>query len=137
MNRQMQDMLLFEVGGQLHALAADEVRELLPALACAPMLGSADWCEGAIDVRGSVMPLVSARRRFGLPAKEPALADHFIVIGFQDRLAALHVDRAVELVHVAEHQVAPLESGRMVKWQDALVPLHRAADFFAGAEAVP
>jgi purine-binding chemotaxis protein CheW len=137
MNPEFLDILIFEVDGQRHGVAADDVQELLPALTIAPLPGAPAGVEGVINLRGAVVPVLDVRRRFGMPAKELGLADHFIVVRWQDRLTALHVDRALELARFDAGALAEIESARVAKWQDGLVPLHAVRDLVTNAEVTP
>jgi chemotaxis protein histidine kinase CheA len=69
-----------------------------------------------------------------MPAKELGLADHFIVVRWQDRLIALHVDRALELARLDAGALAAVETARVAKWQDGLVPLHSLRDLVTSTE---
>jgi purine-binding chemotaxis protein CheW len=137
MNPEFLDILIFEVDGQRHGIAAADVQVLLPALTIAPLPGAPVGVEGVINLRGAVVPVLDVRRRFGMPAKELGLADHFIVVRWQDRLTALHVDRALELVRLNIGALAEVETARVAKWQDGLVPLHSVRDLLASAEGTP
>ena len=64
----VEEVLLFDVGGQRHALRIAQVRELLPALSTTPLPGSPPWIEGVINLRGVMVPVLDMRQRFGLPA---------------------------------------------------------------------
>jgi len=137
MNPEFLDILIFEVDGQLHGVAAADVQELLPALTIAPLPWAPAGVEGVINLRGAVVPVLDVRRRLGMPAKELALADHFIVVGRQNRLTTLHVDRALELARIDAGALAEVETTRVAKWRDALVPVHALRDLLTGAEVTP
>ena len=136
------DVLIFDVEGQRHGVRAADVQELLPALAVMPLPGAAAGVEGVINLRGAIVPVLSVRRRFGLPAKSVALSDHFIVIRLRDRLTVLHVDHAVELARLNAAALAEVDVGDMkekkpqvVKWGDCMVLLHQAQDLIASVDA--
>src|SRR5712691_9905367 len=73
------DILLFEVGGQRYGLPVADVRELLRAVTLTALPGAPSIVEGAVNVRGTVVPVLDIRQRFRLPAKPPAHTDHLIV----------------------------------------------------------
>jgi purine-binding chemotaxis protein CheW len=132
------EVLVFEVEGQRHGLPAPDVREIVRAVALMPLPGAAAF-EGAINLRGRVVPVLDLRRRLGLPVRPIEPGDHLIIAcpagGARpgepqggDRLVALRVDRAVELLHVDAadlDEVADAEGGgRAAKLADGLVFIH-------------
>jgi purine-binding chemotaxis protein CheW len=105
------EILVFEVGGQRYGLPIADVRELVRAVAIVPLPRAPAVIEGVINYRGKVIPVFDIRRRFGLPARPLALADHFVVARAGERLTALRVDRALDLVMV---EAADLQEARGV-----------------------
>ncbi len=151
MDPEFLDVLIFDVGGQRHGVPAAAVQELLPACAVLPIPDAAAGVEGVMNLRGTVVPVLSVRRRFGLPARDTALSDHFIVIRHRDALTALHVDQAVELARVAAAAIAevtaePTERApgapppdenrpRVAKYGGGMVVLHQAHALVASGAA--
>jgi purine-binding chemotaxis protein CheW len=120
------DILVFEVGGQRHGLAAGDVREILRAVAAVPLPQAPPGVEGVINLRGRVIPVVDLRLRFRLPPRPVLPTDHLIVARSGDRLVALRVDRAEDLVRLdrADLQPAGPDAGPVAKLADGLVPVH-------------
>jgi purine-binding chemotaxis protein CheW len=79
-----------------------------------------------IDVRGQVVPVIDLRGRFGLPARPVEPADHLVVVRNGGQPAALRVDRALELVRLAEADVE--DAGSIVPGITGLAGVARLAD---------
>jgi purine-binding chemotaxis protein CheW len=137
------DVLVFELGGRLYGLPLADVCELVRAAAPTPLPRAPDVVKGVLNLHGVVVPVFDVRRRFGLPVRDVQPADHFIVARAGGRLAALHVDRAVELIRL---EAADLEDARglaagveCVAWvartPHNLVLIHDLATFLSRAEA--
>lgn len=94
------EVLVFEMGGQRYGLPAGDVRELLRAVALTPVPGAPATVEGAINLRGNAVPVLDLRPRFRLPPKPLEPSDHLIVARTGQTLAALRVDRALDLVRI-------------------------------------
>lgn len=94
------DLVVFTLSTQSFALLARDVRELVRAVAIAPLPNAPALLEGVINLRGRIVPVLDARKRFGLPAKPLTPSDHFIVADTGERVVALRADRAVDLVRV-------------------------------------
>jgi purine-binding chemotaxis protein CheW len=124
------EVLVFEAAGQRYGLEASAVREVVRAVAVTPLPGAPPAVEGVINVRGRVVPVLGARARFGLPAREPGPDDHLIVTDLGGRVVALRVDRALGLARVSPAAVEGGEGGgpvRVAKGDDGLVLLAGAA----------
>lgn len=137
------EVLVFEIAGQRYGVAAAEVREIVAAVTIVPLPRAPAVIEGVINLRGRIVPVLDLRTRFRLPAKPVEHTDHFVVARTGDRLVALRVDRATDLVVL---DPADVEDARgvvpgveYVSWvakraQD-LVLIHDLATFLSRAEA--
>lgn len=97
-----QQLLTFEVGGSRYALPARLLHEVVRAVAIAPLPKAPPIVEGVINVRGTVVPMLDIRRRFGLSPAPVAPEQHLLIAQAGSRVVALRVDRAVDLVSVDE-----------------------------------
>jgi purine-binding chemotaxis protein CheW len=86
-------LLLFRLDAQRCAIPAAAVVEILSAVATSPLPRQPSYVAGVIDVRGSVMPVLDLRVRFGHAGRPLELADQFIVVRAGARLFALWVDQ--------------------------------------------
>ena len=103
------DVLVFELGGQLFGLAASDVRELVRAVAVVPLPRRRPSSGGSSTSAARSSLSWTCVRAFRLPPKELEPGDHFIVARAGERLVALHVDRAADLVRL---NAADLEEAR-------------------------
>ena len=118
-------LLTFRIGDQRFALAAETVREVVRAVAIAPLAGAPRVVEGGVNVRGRVVPVLDLRARFALPAQPLLPEEHLVLAMAGDRLVALRADEAEELAEVPDASVAS---------PDALSPTLR---HIAGLAALP
>jgi purine-binding chemotaxis protein CheW len=94
-------IVVFRVDGLRCGVPADAVREILPALAVRPLPGQPAFIAGTIDVRGTPVPVLDLRVRFGRPARPMQLSDRLIVARAHDRPLALWVDDVEEITACA------------------------------------
>ncbi len=94
------ELLVLEIGAVRFGLDATRVREVQRAAALAPMPETGAAVEGAMNLRGELVPVIDLRQLIGQTPKSMALTDHFVVFATASRTAAVRVDRAVELVQV-------------------------------------
>src|ERR1700720_4210722 len=95
---ELPEVLVFEVGGQRYGLPSPDVREIVRAVTLTPLPRTPAIVEGVINLRGTVVPVLDIRARFRLPARAVEHTDHLIVAWAGQRLVALRVDRALELI---------------------------------------
>lgn len=82
------------------AFSASAVREIVRSVAIAPLTSAPAVIEGAINLRGTVIPVVDVRARLGMPAR-PNTPDQFLVIlQTSDRRIAVRVDDVDDVIEV-------------------------------------
>lgn len=86
------EMLVFEVEGQACGLPLEQVERIEPAVAINPLMNAPSGVAGLINFHGEVIPVLDARFRFQLPAREVKLGDHFIIAQVRSRTVALWVE---------------------------------------------
>ena len=138
----MTQILWFELAGGRYGLPLRDVREVLRAVAVAPLPGGPDIVEGIIDVRGRIIPVLDIRGRFGIPHKPVELTDIFILTQYRADAVALRVDRAGWPVTVPEADLesrpSPLAASPYVagvaRTPDGLVVINDVNAFLTAAE---
>jgi purine-binding chemotaxis protein CheW len=83
---------LFRLAGRPCAVAATAVVEILAAVAVTPLPRQPAYIAGVVDLRGTIVPVLDLRVRFGIPARPMELSDRLIVIRASGRLLMLWVD---------------------------------------------
>lgn len=137
-------LLLFVIDDVQYAVRSDVVAEIIRAVAVTPLPNAPDVIEGIIDVRGRIVPVFDLRLRFGRRSRPVIPADHFILVRATTRLAALHVDRVLDLIDVDDTSVDPLGSQVSAASQvtgvallpDGMALIHDVDAFLSAAEAV-
>jgi purine-binding chemotaxis protein CheW len=137
------DVLVFEVGGRRFGLPAAAVREIVRAVALAPLPKAPAVVEGVINVRGTLVPVLDIRGRFGLPAKPLEPTDHLILARAGARLVALRVDRARDLLPLTRADLEPardvVPGAEYVAWvakaPAEVILIHDLETFLSHAEA--
>lgn len=137
------EILVFEVAHRRFGVPSSDVRELLRAVTVVPLPKAPAIVEGIIDVRGTIVPVLDIRSRFRLPGKAADHSDHLLVARAGERLVALRVDRALDLVRVGADEIeeaAEIAPGveyvaGVAKLADGLVLIHDLRTFLSQAES--
>lgn len=91
-------LLLFRCGGQVLAVEAGRVREILAASEPTRIPGSSPAVLGLVNVRGTLVPVVDAALAIGLAG--PAGRGSLVIVERHGRPVALAVDEVLDLVSV-------------------------------------
>lgn len=137
------EILLFDVAGERCALPVADVLRVVPAAAVAPLPGAPPVVDGVLDLRGRVVPVLSLRRRFGLPDRPLRPDDVFVVAAVAGRVVALRADAALGIARVDPAEVVPAGDvvarpghvGGVARLPDGLALIHDLRTFLSDAEA--
>ena len=138
-----QFVLVFELDELQCAIDSTAVKEVVRAVAVRPMPGQSPFIAGVIDLRGSTVPVLDLRARFGRPSRALQLTDAFIVTGIRHRTVALWADRVVDVLPfdvplsaVRDGFIAGTTSlAGVARLDDRLVMIHDSEAFLSQAEA--
>jgi purine-binding chemotaxis protein CheW len=89
------ELLAFRVGSEEYVVDVRRVREVVAPLPVRRMPRIPAFLEGVADLRGEVIPIVDARRRFGLVAGTPTRKTKLVVV----QVAGMPVGLVVDAVH--------------------------------------
>lgn len=109
--------LIFTLHGARYGVPADAVLEIfsLPELAPAPL--APPDIAGLIDLRGTIVPVVDLRVRFGLARRRYPLSDSVIVLAYEGRLLGVIVDEVHDVRRIGAYQMQPVP-----EYGDAAIP---------------
>ena len=98
----------FKVGDEEYVVDILRIREIIRPLPVTPVRRGPRFVEGVISLRGSVIPVVDMRRRFGLPPLETDSSKRRVIILVIDgRVLGLIVDAVTEVVRVPKSSIRP------------------------------
>ena len=72
--------VVFSVNQQLYSLSIEEVVEILRVPAITSIPGINEMIEGVINLRGSIIPVVSIHKRFELPISERNKKNRIVIV---------------------------------------------------------
>ncbi|MCP3168071.1 chemotaxis protein CheW [Myxococcus qinghaiensis] len=99
--------VVFKVDGAEYVLPASDVLQMESFTGATPVPGAPAHVAGLVQVRGRVIPVVDARRRFGLPALERSLDTRVVVGQLGTRTVGLLVDSAREVLKLDPAKFQP------------------------------
>lgn len=136
-------LVVFLLDGQRYALPLSCVTRIVGAAQVMPIPNAPAIVFGAINLQGSVIPVLDVRQRFQLPQREIGVADQFLIAQTRWRSVALVVDETQGLVEldasdvVSSNLITPgLEQFQgVLKLDDGLVLIHDLEKFLSLDEA--
>jgi len=105
------EILVFEVAGCRFSVPLEAIEEVVPASAVTKIPNSPPFLLGLASVRGKVMGVIDAARRYSIG---PGLSSHFMVCRVRGNLTAIAIDRPVVAGLVP---VRPLKSTELEEYR--------------------
>ena len=103
--------LTFQLGEEVFGLDVSHVREILEFTAVTKVPKTPDYMRGVINLRGSVVPVLDMRLKFGLTRTEKTVNTCIIVVevSFEDehRIIGALVDSVQEVFELEPEQIEP------------------------------
>ena len=139
------EVLTFDLSGEVFALEAILVREVLDQCAETQVPGASGFVDAVINFRGRIVPLADLRLAFGLTRATASLDSRIIVIEFEIEeeamLIGLRADKVFEVTTIAHTvtEAAPRLGTRwppdfircLAKQRDDIIVLPNLAKIFA------
>ena len=98
-------LLLTRLADTRIGFSAGAVREIVRSVAIAPLSGAPAVIEGAINLRGTVIPVVDVRGRLGMSARQNSPEQFLVILETSDRIIAVRVDDVDDVVEVPSADV--------------------------------
>lgn len=95
----------------LYAVDIMRIREIIKLPKLAPLPRALPFVEGVINLRGSVIPVIDLRKRFGLPAVEHSDTSRLLILSIAGQSLGLIVDEVTEMITVPVRELKPPPRG--------------------------
>jgi purine-binding chemotaxis protein CheW len=128
------EVLTLDLQGEIFALEAVSVREILDLVSVTEVPGSQAFVRGLINVRGKVVPVADLRIKFGMEVTPPTIDTRIVVIDIDLDGAPTTVGiRADKVYEVTEIAAAAIEETPRIgmRWRPEFIRCvgKRGADF--------
>jgi purine-binding chemotaxis protein CheW len=100
-------VVCFRLGREVYALDIMRVREIIKPLPLTELPAAPSFVEGVINLRGSVIPVVDLRKRFGLPERADGLDCRMLITVVDRQPLGLIVDAVKEVVTIPVRDLRP------------------------------
>ncbi|MEO7682349.1 MAG: chemotaxis protein CheW [Gemmatimonadaceae bacterium] len=103
-------VIIARVRGETFGLPAQNVAEIIRAVAVSPLPGSPTVISGVIIVRGSTVVVIDPAVRFGKAETPVKPDDNFVLVATARRTIAVRVDIAEDLIEVDDATITAAKS---------------------------
>lgn len=109
MNSELQDIQLacFNLGSDLFAVDIMRIREIVQPQRLSSLPRASQLLEGVINLRGTVIPVMDLRKRFGMPLLAGGKNGKLLIVSLFRQQVALVVDDVMEVITVAATDIKP------------------------------
>jgi purine-binding chemotaxis protein CheW len=106
---ELNQLVAFTLNSQPYALRLACVRQVLRMVEVTPLPKAPEIVLGVVSLHGTVVPVLSIRRRVGLTEREASLSDQLIVADTARRIVALVVDAVIGVVERSNEEITEAE----------------------------
>jgi purine-binding chemotaxis protein CheW len=100
-------LVSFELDKEEYGVDVLAVREIIRLPAITKMPNTPDYVEGIINLRGTVVPIISLRRRFNLMENEASRSSRILVMETTGGLNGFIVDAVAEVIRISAGEIQP------------------------------
>ena len=97
----------FRLDNEDYAIAITKIQEIILMKPITRIPQVPEFIEGLINLRGSVIPIVNLRKRFGLPPREVDDETRTIVVNIHDKTVGCIVDAVTQVMRINRDQIQP------------------------------
>jgi purine-binding chemotaxis protein CheW len=99
------EMLVFKLGSEEYGVDILKVQEIRGYEKVTPIPRSPDYLKGVVNLRGTIVPVIDLRIRFGMPDPKYDSLTVVIVLRIAGRIVDAVVDAVSDVVRLAENEI--------------------------------
>jgi len=103
-----EQLAVMRLGDEDYGAEITHVREIIRMQNITEVPQAPPDVEGIINLRGSVIPVVDLRRRFGLDTSSESAETRIVVVDAKEQTVGLVVDRVTEVITVGTGSIEPV-----------------------------
>jgi purine-binding chemotaxis protein CheW len=138
----MNQLVVFTLDAQCYALPLTAVQRVVRVVEVTPLPKAPEIVLGVIDLQGTIIPVMSMRKRFGLAEPETSLSDQLIVADTATRSVALLVNSVTGVVARTAEDVTEAEKivpgsqyvEGITRLEDGILFIHNLEHFLSKKE---
>ena len=99
--------LTFQLGDELYGVDILRVQEIKGYTAVTKIPNTAPHIKGVLNLRGTIVPIVELRTKFGMPTIDYTMFTVIVVVVVRDRIMGLVVDSVSDVLNISKKDIQP------------------------------
>lgn len=99
--------LTFQLGDELYGVDILRVQEIKGYTTVTKIPNTPPHIKGVLNLRGTIVPIVELRTKFGMPAIDYTMFTVIVVVVVQDRIMGLVVDSVSDVLNIDKKDIQP------------------------------
>ncbi len=104
---ELTQLVSFTLSREEYGVEVLKVREIIRMAGITHMPNTPQYVEGIINLRGKVIPVISMRKRFGMPEQENNARTRIIIMDLEGELMGFIVDAVSEVIRISAGEIQP------------------------------
>ncbi len=123
-----QQLVVFDLSGEDYGIDIGSVRSIIRMQEITKVPGTPDFVEGVTNLRGSIIPVVDLRKRFGLIAGDQTNESRVVVVDISGQDIGMMVDAVTEVMRIPVSSIEPPSSVITTTDSDYLLGIAKLED---------
>lgn len=102
-----EQLVVMEIASESYGVDIGAVNTIIRMQEVTAIPRTPDFVEGVINLRGSIIPVIDLRKRFGLKVGETTKASRIVVVEAAGQVIGMIVDAVVETLRLAQSAIEP------------------------------
>jgi purine-binding chemotaxis protein CheW len=102
-----QQLVVFELSGESYGVDIGAVNTIIRMQPITHVPRAPEFVEGVINLRGTIVPVIDLRTRFGLAALEETKASRIVVVETEAGVMGMIVDAVTETLSLSSNSIEP------------------------------
>ncbi len=99
--------LTFVLAGEQYCIGIKAVNSIQNMMPVTPLPQTPSYVRGVMNLRGTIIPVINTRTKFGMPEIEPTGETGIIILEVDGKQIGILVDSVKEVLDIDESQIAP------------------------------
>jgi purine-binding chemotaxis protein CheW len=100
-------LVVFNIGNESYGVEIDTVESIIKMQEITKLPHAPEFVEGVTNLRGTVVPIIDLRKRFGLESEEPTRETRIMIANMNDTHVGMVVDSVTQVVRISTDAIEP------------------------------
>lgn len=100
-------LVVFELANERYGVDIAAVESIIKMQSVTAVPQAPDFVEGITNLRGSVLPVIDLRKRFGLPSEETTKNSRIVIVVMDGLKVGMIVDAVSEVLRILSEAIEP------------------------------